>query len=210
MFKRVEEWVLENRDAEPEEKRNARLPFVNDISAGERKFISSLAAELHLDVAWDEYDEQDQNLIVLRLPAPPSGEGEEEDDDDDAAWEDDDESRAAIDRVLKKYNQANVLDDEGFDDRYEMALRQKMDQWKDQYYKVCERVLVTVHYLTTIAGKARVHYPRRRTAACLPLLRRSAMGHVLLLLRSGVLGLVLRLPLRTANLRCVPWTSRIV
>lgn len=116
-------------------KRTARLPFVNDLPASDKRFITNLALELHLEIAWDEYDEQDQNLIVLRLPASLA---ESEDEGEQGAeWEDEDdeESKAAIDRVLRKYNQSNVLDDDGFDDRYETALQQKMDEWKDRYYK---------------------------------------------------------------------------
>jgi 5'-3' exoribonuclease 1 len=55
--------------------------------------------------------------------------------DDD---EDDDEESKAVDRVLKKYEKAQVMDDdEGrFDARYERSMKEKMDEWKRDYYKV--------------------------------------------------------------------------
>ncbi|KIJ09039.1 hypothetical protein PAXINDRAFT_139011 [Paxillus involutus ATCC 200175] len=66
----------------------------NTFPARDHNFISTLSIELHLCVTWDEYDEEDQNLVTLRLsgsmedrvPDPPNG--------------DDEESRLAVDRVL--------------------------------------------------------------------------------------------------------------
>ncbi|KAG9077115.1 hypothetical protein FS749_011026, partial [Ceratobasidium sp. UAMH 11750] len=59
---------------------NAReLKLVNDLSAGDRSFITQLAKDLHLDIWWDEFDEQDRNLVTVALP--------ELSDDDEAAEE---------------------------------------------------------------------------------------------------------------------------
>jgi 5'-3' exoribonuclease 1 len=58
---------------------------------------------------------------------------DDEDDDDD----DDEESRAAIDRVLGKYEKAKVYDDDGgFDERHERRVEEKMAEWKAGYYHV--------------------------------------------------------------------------
>ena len=75
------------------------------------------------------------------------GEGKEGEDveegGEDSEWEDaedDAESRAAVDRVLKKYEKAPVADPEAegtFDERYERSMKEKMDEWKRGYYKVC-------------------------------------------------------------------------
>lgn len=62
---------------------------------------------------------------------------------DGSEWEDegdDEESRAAVDRVLKKYEKAPVADadEEGsFDERYKRSVQEKMDEWKRGYYQVC-------------------------------------------------------------------------
>ncbi|KAL1753974.1 exonuclease II [Schizophyllum commune] len=56
-------------------------------------------------------------------------------DDDDL---DDEESRAAVDRVLKKYAKAPVHDEDeggGFDARHDRAMEEKMDEWKRNYYR---------------------------------------------------------------------------
>lgn len=128
----------------------------NTFPARDRKFITTLSEALHLSVSWDEYDEEDQNLIILRLPggsqqALPDLENgkttiEEEDADEGEQWEDvseqedeDEEARCAVDRVLKKYEKAKVVDDDeggGFDARYEEAVQEKLTEWKRNYYKV--------------------------------------------------------------------------
>lgn len=122
----------------------------NTFPAKDRTFINKLADDLHLSVTWDEYDENDQNLVTWRFPgeleepvpedgnSPPKS---DDDGDDDDAWEDEDdeESRAAVDRVLQKYEKAKVQEDDkegDFDARYEMGIREKMDEWKRGYYKV--------------------------------------------------------------------------
>ncbi|KAF8195285.1 XRN 5'-3' exonuclease N-terminus-domain-containing protein [Mycena galopus ATCC 62051] len=68
-------------------------------------------------------------------------EGEWEDvdtaEDEDDSEEDDAEARAAVERVLKKYDKAHVFEDDeggGFDARAARSLRDKMDEWKRGYY----------------------------------------------------------------------------
>ena len=64
--------------------------------------------------------------------------------DGDEGWEDesevseDPEASAAVDRVLKKYERADVVEEEeeDFDVRHDRALQERMDQWKRGYYKV--------------------------------------------------------------------------
>ena len=51
---------------------------------------------------------------------------------------DDEESRAAVDRVLAKYEKAKVAEEDkagDFDARYELSMKEKMDEWKRNYYK---------------------------------------------------------------------------
>lgn len=104
----------------------------NDFPARERKFISTLATDLHLDVAWDEYDDEDQNLVVFRIPEQ---EGQSSDSDEDL------EAREAVDRVLRKYEKAKVMDDDedgDFDERHDRAVQEKMNDWKRSYYRVSD------------------------------------------------------------------------
>lgn len=121
----------------------------NSFPSRDRNFISTLSTDLHLSVTWDEYDEEDQNLVTWHLsgsmeePTPepavvPDG-GEEDEQWEDVSDEDDDQSWLAVDRVLKKYEKAPVKDDDeggGFDARHEKSVNDRMDQWKRGYYKV--------------------------------------------------------------------------
>ncbi|THH31525.1 hypothetical protein EUX98_g2669 [Antrodiella citrinella] len=148
IFDQVRAFVLEHRNAaSPAHIHRTPLTMLNNFPARERKFISTLAEDLHLSLTWDEYDEQDQNLITWRFPGeleeplPENGNGHPNGDgEDDEEWEDDDdeESRAAVDRVLTKYQKAKVMEDDkegDFDRRHEASIREKMDEWKRGYYK---------------------------------------------------------------------------
>jgi len=182
IFDKVKAFALDNRNQSPPRDRHALLSMPNTFPARERKFITTLAEDLHLSVTWDDYDENDQNLVTWRfpgaleqqLPEPDEaqetngdteGEGEWEDVDDDDESEDE-ESNEAVDRVLKKYGKAQVVDDDeggGFDARYEQSMKEKMDEWKRGYYKVLLLFLVCsgrkVYVLTTnVEGKLEILY----------------------------------------------------
>ncbi|KAJ7785537.1 exonuclease II [Mycena olivaceomarginata] len=122
----------------------AVLAMRNDFAARERKFVGTLAEDLHLSLRWDEFDDEDRNLVTWRFPGALLEEGDEE--GEEADWEDvdngdeeeDAEGRAAVERVLKKYEKAHVFDDDeggGFDARHERSINEKMDEWKRGYYK---------------------------------------------------------------------------
>ena len=147
IFDKVQKFVFQQREVGAGDKA-ARLKMLNDFPARDREFISSLAADLHLDLAWDEYDDDDRNIVTFRLPGTheePQADTEQvevgeggEDEDEWVSDEEDEEARNAVDRVLKKYRNAKVLEhaSEDFDDRYEQALKEKMDEWKRSYYMV--------------------------------------------------------------------------
>ena len=40
----------------------------NTFPARERQLISTFAEDLHLSVTWDEYDEDDQNVVTWQFP----------------------------------------------------------------------------------------------------------------------------------------------
>ena len=153
IFDRVKKFVLERRKLSAAQQASHKpLTMVNDFPAADRAFITRLAQDLHLSVAWDEYDEEDRNLVTWRFPGeleepfPENGNGKtEEDNDEDWEDEDDEESRAAVDRVLNKYGKAKVMEDDkegDFDARYELSIKEKMDEWKRGYYRVR---LVSLH-----------------------------------------------------------------
>lgn len=137
--------------------------MLNTFPARERAFINRLAEDLHLSVRWDEFNENDNNILTWRLPGVLEDDNIEEDLEKssatnvsiaedgtegppDSEWEDmseengeDEESRTAVDRVLQKYQKAPVFDDEadgGFEARYERSIKEKMDEWKRGYYQV--------------------------------------------------------------------------
>ena len=137
IFSQVKAFVLENRSVSSSELRNAELSMPNIFSAGERTFLTNLAQDLHLTLSWDEYDDEDQNLVILYFPGAlePPLDGEDSESDS----QDEDEATAAVDRVLRKYDKAKVLTEnfeDDFDSREELRLKQKMDEWKRTYYWV--------------------------------------------------------------------------
>lgn len=190
IFDKVKAFVMDNRNAaSAAHTRVTRLAMPNDFPARERKFIEKLAEDLHLSVRWDEYDDEDVNLVTWRFPgaleeplsteeavngkeaqsgsATPNGkdggaEGGEAEWEDVEEEEEDEESRAAVDRVLKKYEKAHVAHDDeggGFDARYESSIKEKMDEWKRGYYQVSLGFLFFyIHPLTGPQGKLEISY----------------------------------------------------
>lgn len=137
IFDQVKAFVLENRSMSSSELRDVELSMPNAFSAGERAFLAGLALDLHLTLSWDEYDEADQNLVVLRFPGALESPLDERDSDSDS--QDEVEATAAVDRVLRKYDKAKMLmetAEDNFDSREELRLKRKMDDWKRAYYSV--------------------------------------------------------------------------
>lgn len=173
IFDEVKAFVLENRGGSVYPPNGATLTMPNDFSARERAFIDRLAEELHLSLTWDEYDEEDVNVVTWRLPEvleqhpPPNGNGvvDEDANEDEAEWEDEDdeESRAAVNRILQKYEKAPVMDEDadgGFDARHEQSVKLKMDEWKREYYKVWPLDLSWASSDTLSVEQARVQLRR--------------------------------------------------
>jgi 5'-3' exoribonuclease 1 len=114
--------------------------MVNTFPAHDRKFITTLTEDLRLSVFWDEYDDEDRNLVIWRFPGVlegakerAQGEGGTEDDGGEGQWEDVvEEENAAVDLVLKKYEKAPVVgDDDGeLEARDTQKTKEKMDMWK--------------------------------------------------------------------------------
>lgn len=131
MFAKVKQFVLDQRNPDAKkEGAEARVAIVNDFPARDRVFLVKLAADLNLTLTWDEYDEQDRNLATLYPP--------ESDPEDDEESEDE-EALLAVDRVIRKYDRASLIDrhdDEAFDEREKGKLKERIDAWKQDYYRV--------------------------------------------------------------------------
>lgn len=137
IFNQIKKFVLENRSASSSELKDVDLSMPNTFSAGERAFLINLAQDLHLLPSWDEYDGEDQNIVVLRFPVgveSPLDDQESESDSRDEAYE-----FAAVDLALRKYDEAKILVEtveDNFDLREALKLRSKVDDWKRAYYLV--------------------------------------------------------------------------
>ena len=204
LYRKVKSFVLSNRKLPTSRSRTAQLVLPNTLPARDRGFVTKLAADLNLLLTWDEYDCEGQNLVVFRLPtAMLEPEGPEAADADDGEWEDEDdeattEANNAVDRVLKKYSKMKVMaDDEGdFDERHEKRMKDKMDSWKRDYYRVsCQCFLVSLVALNRKLSVGEARDELRRSSAnwstCISIRGRTAVGHALLLQRRDLVGMVL-------------------
>ncbi|ETW83387.1 hypothetical protein HETIRDRAFT_444676 [Heterobasidion irregulare TC 32-1] len=153
IFDSVKAFVLEHRGLHsPAQLRNARLDMPNTFPARDRTFITDLANDLHLELTWDEYDENDQNLVTFRFPGAlePPLPTDDAGDENDEEWEseEDEEATEAVDRVLKKYAKAKVSNDEedgDFDTRHDRSVKAKMDEWKKGYYVASSKLEIDFH-----------------------------------------------------------------
>lgn len=145
MFKSIKSFLLNARKRKqkptPEDQEGInKLSFVNSFPARDRAFLTKVAGDLKLALTWDEYDDQDQNLAVLRIPTHVANGGPNASANaDDESSEDDggEEGRAAVDRVLRKYERLKLLEDDGdAEERYEASMEKKLSEWKRNYYKV--------------------------------------------------------------------------
>jgi 5'-3' exoribonuclease 1 len=139
IFDQVKAFVSQNQSAKSSETKMALLTMPNMFPAGDKLFIQNLATDLHLTLTWDEYDEQDQNLVTWRFPGALEEPLSAVDDESDDESEDDEEARKAVERVLKKYEKAKVALDSASDDfdvREDQRIKNRMDEWKRGYYWV--------------------------------------------------------------------------
>lgn len=143
LFDHVKEF-LEPAVAAPSS--GAVLQFPATYPARDRRFLQDLADQLHLSIAFDEYNDKEEPIITLRLAEDMVDMMTAEDEDlaegmDQIDLDDDeDEWREAINRVLEKYEKAPVIPDRTeaeFEEQYEAQFQQKMDTWRRDYYHVC-------------------------------------------------------------------------
>ncbi|KAJ4480064.1 exonuclease II [Lentinula aciculospora] len=116
IFRAVRDWLMA--------KTTKALTMPNDFPAKDRLFILTIARDLNLNLAWDEFDEEGHNILSF---TPAFSE--------EAFDEDEPEAQVAVLRVLKKYEKAPIDGgEEDFETRATNALTHKMDAWKRGYY----------------------------------------------------------------------------
>ena len=126
VFKKVKKFV--GRRLDDSAGQQPSLDLESSLPARDRKFVQDLADDLRLQ--WKTVEDGDGNRH-LRLDFPEKLEGDDDEGDDE------EESQIALLRVLKRYDNAKVVDvtaeeaQQQMDQKYE----QKFQGWKNRYYK---------------------------------------------------------------------------
>lgn len=118
LYDQMKEFVLERKDV---------LHFPSTLNSSERSFVKRIAAAIEIRYGTETSPEGVKNLYI---------EFDEEEDDEDV------ESQEARARVMRKYDQAEVVEDviENEKLRNEKAknvYEDRLQQWKKDYYLVC-------------------------------------------------------------------------
>lgn len=103
------------------------LDLGTQLKAEDRKFVQNLAEAVNIQWSTKEDDEGDRHL-VLTFPETPG-------DSDDPDGEDE-EAQAAVLRIIRRYDNAQVVDLTAADAQAEMEAKyqQKFQDWKNEYY----------------------------------------------------------------------------
>lgn len=128
LFKTVKKWLNiqgKKRRAPP---RAAVLDISPKYPAKDRKFVEELAQALNLNCARVLDDDGEPHQ---RLSLHPAVDGDGSDDDDD------EEGQLAVNRVLRQYERAQVVDvsPEEAQANIQKMYEQRFYEWKDRYYK---------------------------------------------------------------------------
>ncbi len=127
VFKQVKKYV-NNRSNTPD---IPKMPFnlPSSLNARDRKFVQDLAEDLHLKLHSVVDDDGDRHL---QLAFPEKLDGDEENEDVE-----DEEASIALLRVLKRYDNARVVDvtPEQVQEQMDKQYEEKFQGWKDKYYK---------------------------------------------------------------------------
>ena len=127
LFKQVKKYVSRRNNDHSAPKTSFDLPL--DLNARDRKFVQELAEDLHLQ--WKSVSNDDGEKH-LQLDFPSILQGDEDDEDLE-----DEEASIALLRVIKRYDNAKIVDvtaeevQEQMDKKYE----EKFQTWKDKYYQ---------------------------------------------------------------------------
>ena len=127
IFKRVKQYVNSRSDNVSSQEKS--LDLDPSLNARDRAFVEGLADDLRLQ--WKTIENNDgRRQLRLNFPANLGGDEDREDEEDE-------EAQIALLRVIKRYDNAKVVDttreevQEEMDKRYE----EKFRGWKDKYYK---------------------------------------------------------------------------
>jgi len=126
MFERIKGFVQSQQSGQSGAPREMFLG--STANPADQSFLKTLGRDLGLEISFDEYDpEEDAPAISVSTTSTLDASGEEE------------ESKAAIHRVLSKYENAKTeeVQDGGSDDEedFNQRIKEKMDQWKKTYYR---------------------------------------------------------------------------
>ncbi|KAL8738071.1 MAG: hypothetical protein Q9181_001095 [Wetmoreana brouardii] len=127
IFKNIKRYVSgRSDDGEP---LASSLDLPSTLNAQDRKFVEELASDLGLQWKSVADDAGDKHI---RLDFPKKLEGDDEEDN-----EEDEESQLALHRVIKRYDNAKVVDVTAEEAQAQMDVKykQKFQAWKDKYYK---------------------------------------------------------------------------
>lgn len=127
IFKQVKRYVNNSSGEGSDQQKSFDLPPT--LPARDRKFVEELAEDLGLQ--WKTVENSDGQRY-LQLNFPDKLNGEEEDD-----GEEDEEAQTALLRVIKRYDNAPVVDisAEQSQELMEKKYEQKFQAWKNKYYK---------------------------------------------------------------------------
>ncbi|KAI5923853.1 exoribonuclease 1 [Camillea tinctor] len=105
----------------------APLDLGHNLNAADRKFVQDSADSLHIEWRTIEDDEGQRNL-VLTFPTKFGGAGDED--------EEEEEGHLALFRVMKRYDNAHVVDNsaEEAQSTIQAKYKEKFIEWKDSYY----------------------------------------------------------------------------
>ncbi|KAH8652315.1 XRN 5'-3' exonuclease N-terminus-domain-containing protein [Xylariales sp. PMI_506] len=108
---------------------NGTLDLGSKLTAADRKFVQDVAESLHIQWKTTEDDDGERHLVIF-VPAKANG-GENDDDD-----EEEEEGHLALLRVMKRYDNAQVLDvtPEEAQASMQVKYKEKFLEWKDKYY----------------------------------------------------------------------------
>ena len=103
------------------------LDLGSDLNAADRKFVQDAADSLHLEWRTEENDDGQRHLI---LAFPGKADGADEDE------EEEEEGHLALMRVMKRYDNAQVIDVSAEEAQASMQIKykEKFLEWKDKYY----------------------------------------------------------------------------
>ena len=126
LFKQVKKFASNRSGGATNQQLSLDLPPT--LPAGDRKFVEDLAEDLGLQ--WKTVENQDGQRH-LRLDFPDKLAGDDENDGEE------EEAHIALLRVIKRYDNAQVVDVTANQarEKMEMKYEEKFRAWKDKYYK---------------------------------------------------------------------------